>query len=230
MATPIIFIPGHLCDGRLYDPQRAAFADHPCQIADMVQDDSIIAMAQRVLAAAPPRFVAVGLSMGGMVAMALMGLAPERLAGVALLDTDPTPARDKEIEWRRTQRAAVAERGLAAFVDRFIPAFYGHDASVMARLAAPTRAMMLDMTPAIYDRQSDALDGRPDCLPWLASYAGPVLTLCGAEDKVCPPRLTQMMTAAHGRAQEVLIPNCGHIATLEAPDAVNAALRAWMPA
>ena len=95
MSLPVAWIPGHLCDAWLYVPQLMAFSGaRPTVFADTHQDDSLGAMAERLLGEAPGRFVLAGLSMGGMVAMEVRARAPERVAGAVLMDTDPSRARE----------------------------------------------------------------------------------------------------------------------------------------
>ena len=96
MMATVVLVPGHLCDASLYAPQRAALAGHEVVLADTRSDDTIGAMADRLLESAPERFVVAGLSMGGMVAMEVMARAPGRLLGACLMDTDPTAARPRE--------------------------------------------------------------------------------------------------------------------------------------
>lgn len=98
MSLPVIWVPGHLCGAWLYAPQLAVFGGgRETIMADTLSDDSLGAMAGRLLAGAPERFVVAGLSMGGMVAMEAMARAPERVAGAVLMDTDPSRARERDI-------------------------------------------------------------------------------------------------------------------------------------
>ena len=98
MMLPVIWIPAQLGGPWLYAPQLAVFAgEREAILADTLNDDDLGAMAERLLAQAPSRFVLAGLSMGAMVAMEVLAQAPQRVAGAALIDTDPTRAREKEI-------------------------------------------------------------------------------------------------------------------------------------
>ena len=63
VTTPVIFLPGSLCDERVFADQLREI-DQPCEVADLTLDDSIMVMATRVLREAPPRFALVGLSLG----------------------------------------------------------------------------------------------------------------------------------------------------------------------
>ena len=225
MTLPVVWIPGHLCGPWLYAPQLAVLGGaRQTVIADTMRDDDLGAMADRLLADAPERFVLAGLSMGGMVAMEVMARAPGRVAGAVLMDTDPTPAREKEIEWR----GGLMAKGLEAYVDTFVRQFFRHDASVAERLGPLTRQMMLQTPEAVAGAQARALDTRRDMAPLIAGYAGPVEVVVGAEDRVCPPALHGAIAEALPEATLTEIPHCGHLATLEAAEAVNARIAALL--
>lgn len=223
--APLILVPGHLCDARLYAPQIAELAGRAeIAVADVASDDDLGAMAERMLAAAPAWFAVAGLSMGGMVAMEAMARAPERITGAALFDTDPTAARDRERDWRAAQVARARAEGLAAFVDRFVPAFFAHDPAAAARLGPEVRAAMLETPFETYLAQCRALDGRRDMLTALGGCAGPVEIVVGAEDRICPPPLHARLAEALPDARLERLAGVGHLATLEAPEAATAAL------
>ena len=89
---PLILVPGLLCSARLYSSQVTALWPYgQVAIADHRRDSDMAAIAMRILADAPPRFALAGLSMGGYIAFAMMRLAPERIAKLALLDTSARP-------------------------------------------------------------------------------------------------------------------------------------------
>jgi pimeloyl-ACP methyl ester carboxylesterase len=223
MAT-VLLVPGHLCDASIYAPQREALAGHEIFFADTTRDDTIAGMADRLLGQAPERFVVAGLSMGGMVAMEVIARAPGRVLGACLMDTDPTPARPREIEWRN----GLLKQGFAAYVETFVGRFYAHDRRVAARLESETRARMLATPEPVARAQARALDRRRDMAPLIAGFPGPVEILVGAEDRVCPPRLHAPLAGVLPDAALTEIPGCGHIATLECPSEVNARLSALL--
>jgi pimeloyl-ACP methyl ester carboxylesterase len=65
-ALPIVLVPGLNCSARLYADQiPALWRFGPVFVADHTRDETIPAIARRILAAAPPRFALAGLSMGG---------------------------------------------------------------------------------------------------------------------------------------------------------------------
>lgn len=218
----VVLVPGHLCMGDwLYRPQIAALEGHEVTVADTVQDETTGAMADRLLAAAPERFVVAGLSMGGMVAMEVMARAPERVLGACLMDTDPTAARAKEIEWR----AGLLAGGLPGYVETFTRSFFGHDAEKAAQLGVEVRDRMLETPEAVARAQARALDARRDIGPLIQDFAHPVEILVGAEDRVCPPKLHSPLADSLPAARLTVIADCGHIATLECSAEVNACLR-----
>jgi len=86
--TPLLLLPGLLCDGALYQAQIAAVADIAAPIVgDLTRHDSLADMAAAMLAETPEYFSLVGLSMGGYVAQEIMRQAPHRVIRLALLDT-----------------------------------------------------------------------------------------------------------------------------------------------
>lgn len=227
-GLPIVWVPGHLCGGWLYAPQMEAFEAHAQSVADVGRDDDLAAMARRLLAEAPERFVIAGLSMGGMVAMEAMAAAPERIAGAALIDTDPTPARERELAFREAQRGEVEAEGLEAAVRAFAGRFFGHSPDAAA-LHLDEVVRRMSATPAgVYRAQARALDRRREMAPHLAGFAAPVAVIVGAEDVICPPKLHHALVEALPDARLVEIAGTGHLATLEAPEAVSDALAALL--
>ena len=217
----VVLVPGHLCSGEwLYAPQLEALAGRHVVIADTARDDTLGGMADRLLAGAPERFAIAGLSMGGMVAMEVMARAPGRVVAACLMDTDPTPARPREIEWRR----GLLDRGLATYVDTFTGRFFMHDEEAAARLGAEIRDRMLATPEPVARAQAHALDTRREMAPLVAGYPHPVAILVGAEDRVCPPKLHEPLVDVLPGARLTVIQDCGHIATLESAADVNAHL------
>src|SRR5271168_3087449 len=99
---PIVLVPGLLCSARLYTEQIPALWQFgPVTVADHTRDDSMAAIANRILAAAPPRFALAGLSMGGYIALEIVRQAPQRVVRVALLDTASRAETAEQTERRR---------------------------------------------------------------------------------------------------------------------------------
>jgi pimeloyl-ACP methyl ester carboxylesterase len=228
-SLPIVLVPGLNCSARLYAAQiPALWGFGPVTVANHTRDDAMAAIANRVLDDAPPRFALAGLSMGGYVALEIMRHAPERVAKLALLDTN---GRDDSPEAQQKRRAniALAESGrFDQVIEDVWPALVHSDRRADAALKQIHVAMCNDVGPQAYVRQQKAILTRADSRPLLPSIRCPALVLVGAEDELTPPFLSEEIAAGISGARLVKVPECGHLSTLERPDAVNKALAEWM--
>jgi pimeloyl-ACP methyl ester carboxylesterase len=214
---------------RLYAEQvPALWAFGPVTIADHRHDDSVAAIAARILATAPPRFALVGLSMGGYIAFAIAREAPERVARLALLDTSARPDTPEQSE-RRREMIALAEGGRFSDVtDLLFPVFVHRNRQGDEALRAIVQSMAEETGPEAFVRQQRAIMTRPDCRPLLTSIRCPTLVLVGDGDERTPPVLSEEIAAGIAGARLVRVPDCGHLSTLERPEAVNRALVEWL--
>jgi pimeloyl-ACP methyl ester carboxylesterase len=228
-SLPIVLVPGLNCSARLYAEQMPAlWGFGPVTIADHRRDDSVAAIATRILATAPPRFALVGLSMGGYIAFAIARQAPERVTRLALLDTSARPDTSEQSE-RRRGMIALAESGrFAEVTDLLFPVFVHRNRQGDETLRAIVRAMAEETGPQAFVRQQRAIMTRPDCRPLLASIRCPTLVLVGDGDQLTPPALSEEIAAGVAGARFVRVPDCGHLSTLERPQAVNHALVEWL--
>jgi pimeloyl-ACP methyl ester carboxylesterase len=226
---PIVLVPGLNCSARLYAEQvPALWGCGPVTIADHRRDDSVGAIAARILATAAPRFALVGLSMGGYIAFAIMRQAPERVARLALLDTSARPDTAEQSE-RRHSMIALAESGrFAEASDLLFPVFVHRDRHGDEALRRIVRTMAEETGPDAFVRQQKAIMSRPDCRPLLKSIRCPTLVLVGDGDTLTPPVLSEEIAAGIAGARLVRVPDCGHLSTLERPEPVNRALVEWL--
>ena len=223
-APPILMVPGLLCDAALWSPQVAHLTlRYACHIADVTSHDSIASMAAESLRAAPPQFVLAGLSMGGYVALEIMRQAPERALALMLLDTSARQDTPEQSE-RRQSLIALAKMGkFKGVTPRLMPLLIHKD-----RLEEqPLVQIVLDMAErvgqAAFLRQQTAILGRPDSRPFLSQIHVPTQIVCGDSDALTPPALAREMATDIPDARLTLVPDCGHLSTLERPEAVNAA-------
>jgi pimeloyl-ACP methyl ester carboxylesterase len=228
-SLPIVLVPGLNCSPRLYAPQMPRLWQvGPVTVADHTRDDTMAAIASRILAAAPPRFALAGLSMGGYVALEIVRQAAGRVERLALLDTgaraDPPEAQDV-----RKARMALAESGeFGAMIDAMWPALVHRSRVGDGALKAEYLAMCHDVGPQAFIRQQQAIIGRVDSRPLLPTIRCPTLVLVGAQDELTPPHLSAEMAAAIPGARLVKVADCGHMSTMEQPAAVTAALMEWL--
>ena len=229
--TPLLLLPGLVCTRVVWAPQIAALApDRPIIVPDFRGYDSFEAMAEAALAQAPPRFALAGHSMGGRVALEIMRRAPERVERLALLSTGVHPVEPGEIGPRR-MLAALAERGgMTAVVHRWLPPMLHPRSRSDAALVKAIEAMWCEATPQAFARQIHAALNRRDLRPVLPTIACPVLVLCGADDSWSPPAQHKEIADAIPGARLSVVPESGHMVTLEAPEQVNAELQRWLAA
>ena len=229
--TPLVLLPGMMCDARLFAPQVAALAaDRAVTVAPLTAHDSVGDLAAAVLADAPPRFALGGLSMGGIVAMEVLRRAPERVERLALLDTNPL-AETPEAQARRAPQIAAARAGrLRAVMRDEMKPNYLADGPGRDALLDLCMEMAVDLGPEVFVRQSVALRDRPDQSATLRAARLPALILCGAEDRLCPPERHRLMHGLMPQATLVIVEGAGHLPTLEKPQETTAALTRWLEA
>jgi pimeloyl-ACP methyl ester carboxylesterase len=226
---PLVFVPGLLCDDRLWRHQVEHLADltNPT-IADVTKGASMPEMARVVLDAAPERFALAGLSMGGYVALEIMRGAPERVARLALLDTS---ARADTPEQTATRRQLIELSGNGRFDEvphRLLPNIVHPDRLDDERLRSTVFAMAEAVGPEAFVRQEEAIIGRPDSREDLRGTPCPTLVLCGREDALTPMHLHEEMAGLIPDSRLRLIEKCGHLSALERPEGVTTALREWL--
>jgi pimeloyl-ACP methyl ester carboxylesterase len=228
--TPLVLLPGMMCDGRLFGPQIAAFGDRALHLASMVGAVTVQELAAQILAGAPPRFALAGLSMGGIVAMEIIAQAPGRVTHFALLDTNPR-AEMPEVQARRaTQIAKVQAGGLEAVMRDEMKPNYLTDGPNRGAILGLCMDMALSLGPRAFVNQSLALRDRPDQQATLSRVTVPTLVLCGRQDTLCPVERHELMHALIPHSTLHIVENAGHLPTLEQPDLTTAALRHWLEA
>ena len=226
----LVLLPGLACDERLWEAQLPAL---PRGIDVHVSDvhmrcERIEAMAQAVLREHEGPLILCGTSMGGMIAMEAARQAPERMAGLALLGTNPRP-ETPEMYRLRASAIELFENGEARDVIELNAGFAFHperawDIALLRRYAE----LVLDAGAQQLISQNRALMLRPDQRPALASLRCPVLVICGDSDRLTPPECSQEIARLVPQAELVWIENCGHMLTMEKPEEVNAALMPWL--
>ena len=227
-VTPI-FIPGLILTLDVFAAQIDGLV-HPAaaKTADTLGRDSITAMAEAALALADGPLVPVGISMGGYIAIEMARLAPQRLAGIALLNTqhraDP-PERRKQREATIDMAQSDRFRGVTIhLLKSFLSPAAMEDETLVARVIA----MAEEVGRENFVLQQRAILGRRDQSDTLAALTVPALVLSGGLDALTPPQASRDMAELIPDAELVIMEDIGHLSTIEAPDEVTDILNAYL--
>jgi pimeloyl-ACP methyl ester carboxylesterase len=226
----LVLVPGLLCDAALWRGQVEDLADiaQPW-VADVTRDDSMTAMAGRILAEAPTeRFALAGLSMGGYVAQAIMREAPGRVERLALLDTSPR-ADTQEQTARRLGLMELAEKGeFRGVTPQLLPLFIHPERVSDRELTDAVMAMTERVGKDAFLRQQRAIIGRPDNRANLPKIDCQTLVLCGRQDQMTPLAWSEEIASLIPGAKLEIIEDCGHLTTMERPWETSVGMRQWL--
>ncbi|HEX4075457.1 MAG TPA: alpha/beta hydrolase [Candidatus Acidoferrales bacterium] len=229
----LLLLPGLACDAEVWKHQARALGEiATVQVIDYGASDSIEYMARVALERAPQKFALAGHSMGGRVAMETVRRAPERVVGLALLDTAYKPLQPGEAgEREKAERAGYVKlaqtQGMRAMARTWLQKMVHPSRLADEPLVESIVAMMGRKSPEIFTGQIRALLGRPDATPVLSATRCPTLVLCGREDAWSVLDVHRDMAARLPNARLAIIETCGHMATMERPEAVTVALAEW---
>jgi pimeloyl-ACP methyl ester carboxylesterase len=225
----VIFLPGLLNDASLFRAQIAALLPVALtEVADLTQSESIAEMAASVIRQAPmDRFVLVGLSMGGYVALEIMRQAPDRVCGLALLDTSARP-ETPEATVARQALMKLAETDMEAVGEQMLPRLSHPDHVTQPGVRGVLHSMLTGLGKDVFLRQQTAIMGRADSRPGLAFITCPTLVIVGREDLITPPEVAEEITTHIRHAQFHIIDNCGHLSPLDQPEEVARLLLEWV--
>ncbi|HTX16441.1 MAG TPA: alpha/beta fold hydrolase [Candidatus Baltobacteraceae bacterium] len=231
---PLLLLPGLACDGGVWRHEAQALGEiTEVRIADYGASDSIAGMARAALESAPERFAVAGHSMGGRVAMEIVRSAPQRVAGLALLNTAykawaPGEAGEREKAERMGYVEIAQTQGMRAMARQWLQKMV-----YPSRLAdTPLIESIVDMlgrkTPDVFVGQIKALLARPDATAVLAGVKVPTLIMTGREDAWSVLETHREMAALTPNSKLVIVERCGHMAPMERPEEITAALKQWL--
>lgn len=231
---PLVLLPGLMCDDAVWQPQIARLGEiAETQVVDYGLSDSLSGMATLALSQAPARFALAGHSMGGRIALEIMRQAPERVLALAVLDTgyQPRPS-GPDGEPEKAQRHGLLklaeDEGMRAMGERWVQGMVHPDRLSDEQLIGAILDMIARKTPAHFAAQIQALLERPDAEELLKAVRCPTLILCGRQDSWSPLARHEQMAALMPTAKLVAIEDCGHMSTMERPEAVSVALSDWL--
>lgn len=226
---PIVLVPGLGSSVRNHLPVLPTLWRHGSLfVANQTRDETIAAMAARVLSEAPAKFSLIGHSLGGYIVLEMMRQAPERIVRLALLNTS---ARPDTAETTKVRNERVAETRAGRYAEvraASFPQSVHPDRVDDPQLREMSRLTGEDSGPDAYVRQQLAIIARIDSRPFLKDIRVPTLVLSGDKDMLISNEFSKEMAAMIPNATLVIVPNCGHLAPVEQPEAVSAALDAWL--
>lgn len=229
MTPNLLFLPGLLEDAEVFRHLiHGLGARAACSVADLTRSDTIASLARDALAQAPDgRFALAGHSMGGYVALEVIRQVPERVERLALLQTNARPDSAESTENRR-RAMALAERDFPAVVAALMQKLLTPRHLADAALTGTIGSMALAVGKEAFLRQQDAIIGRIDSRPHLKDIACPTAVIAGREDAIMPVEVVKELADGIPGARLTTIAECGHMATLEQPAKVLAALVEWL--
>lgn len=223
----LLFLPGLICDARVYAPQLAAFGDSAAVdgygMADSLEEMARVALAQ---VSGEDRFDLFGHSMGGRVALEVYRLAPDRVNRLAISSTGTHPLGKNERASRAGTQTIGHEQGFEALVDAWLPPMIA-EVNRVPDIYDPLKAMCMDQTQEKYDVQITALLDRPEVESLLPQITCPTMVMTGRLDEWSPPAQHEGIAKAIPNSELIIVEGAGHMIQYEAPDAVNAAIDNW---
>ncbi|WLD58455.1 alpha/beta hydrolase [Salinispirillum sp. LH 10-3-1] len=234
MKSALMMLPGLLCDQKVWEPQIDALqADMDCRAVCYDVAVSLPDMAREVLRVAPKRFSVVGHSMGGRVAMEVLRLAPERIECAIFMDTGYKAVADgavgeQEIAGRMRLVKMAQEQGMRVMGQDWLQGMVHPERRRDTQLCTDILDMISSKTPALFQRQINALILRPDATDVLRSIQCPTLFVTGRQDAWSPVAQHQEMADLVPGSQMMVIEDAGHMSTMEQPEAVTQVLRDFL--
>ncbi len=233
MSEPLLMLPGLLCDRAAWQCTVDEVGDARSCVVELPDCTDLGAIAEAIVAAAPPRFALAGHSMGGRVALEIVRRVPERVIRLALLDTGfrpraPGAAGDAERDHRYGLLALARERGMRAMAVAWSGLMVHPARGADRALVEAILAMIARSTPERFARQIEALLARPDAESVLATIRCPTLVLCGREDTWAPVAQHCELAERVAGSTLVVVDECGHMAPMERPREVAEAMRRWI--
>ena len=227
MTDPLVLLPGMGCSSALWS--RLDLPVEP--VRPVLQEPSVDAEVDRLLELLPARFALAGLSLGAVVAMALVRRAPERVERLCLMSTNPyAPTPAQHAAWAG-QRAALTRGSARDLQASLLPVLLSPAVlETRPELVELTLGMADEVGEPTYDAQLRLQGTRVDERPGLAAVRCPTLVLAARDDRLCPlDRHAEIARLVPG-AELVVLDDCAHLSPFEQPAAVSAHLRAWLSA
>ena len=224
----VLILPGLLEDADAFEAIVAGLGmDVACKVADLTRSDSIAALARDVLkqATAGP-FLLAGHSMGGYVALEVQRQAPQRVARLALLNTNARPDTPEGTA-NRQRLMELAGRDFEAVINTLMPKLMTEEHAKDPVLTGIVSSMARGVGKEAFLRQERAIIGRIDSRPHLAAIRCPTLVVAARSDQLMPVEVLKEMADGIPGARLAIVEDSGHMAPIEQPERVAELVREW---
>lgn len=229
MREPLVLIPGLMADARLFLPQLVQLgAGRAMQVVLPTVGETVEQMSEAILPGLPEKFALLGHGLGGDVALDIIRRIPDRVTRVVLLATDPLAEAPQAAAARESRIVASRAGRLAEAMEQEIPATALADTEWRGEIMALIRDMALTLGEGVFLRQSRALQRRPDQQKTMRRIKLPALVIAGDLDTLVPMRRQEFTANLMPFGKLHVVAGAGHFTPLEQPEAVSAALEAFL--
>jgi pimeloyl-ACP methyl ester carboxylesterase len=224
-----LLIPGFMCDDSLWQYLAPELErSGRVQLANLMQGDSIEAMAERISADMPDQCIVLGFSMGGYVARQIALSTPQKVAGLILLNTSARATSAAELQHNRqlievSKNANFKGQPLRAFQRALHPDRMQQ--AEQAGLLAQLQAMSTNLGNDVFRRQLSVI--RDDGHASLAQIGCPTLVIGSRNDQMRTVEESENLAKGIRHSSLAIIEDCGHMSPLEKPSAVLELIQQW---
>ncbi|WP_242444542.1 alpha/beta fold hydrolase [Advenella sp. S44] len=226
---PLLLLPGTLCDAEVWAPFRSHLPSINTHAVSLSGERSTAEMARSLLQNAPSRFIVMGFSLGGLVALEIMAQAPERILGLALIAANARPDPPENTASRRNGVATAIREGLTVHVTRDLwPSYVAESRLSDHALRRQVCNMAERVGTSVYADQAEIALNRIDSRPRLSNIDVPTLIVSGSEDKLNPKDRQEELASGISDSRWIELQGVGHMIPLEAPAELAEATQCWL--
>jgi pimeloyl-ACP methyl ester carboxylesterase len=226
---PVLFLPGKLCDARVWTPQMTSLADIIDPIfVDLTKCSTMDGMLNAVINSCNDKFVLIGFSMGGFVAQDLIIRYPKKVMGLGLVGTTARGYTEEERAYQIMLMNNAKKQGFKGISDVSLRKFIHPSKYDDIELITLVKDMATDCGAEVFIRQQEATLDRRSTLELLKNVTCPTICIGGADDQIVPIFQVQEIADNIPQAEFFSIAECGHMVTLEKANMVTNIIRDWI--
>ncbi len=229
MTLNVLFIPGLGGDAQMWTAVGKAMSPQlKLHYASVLKGKSVTQLARSILKDAPERFVVVGFSLGGWVAMAMANIAPERVLGLGLISTTDGTMSHQTIAAMKASQKQIIEQGLNSVVEQSLSHYFTQEDRHCDSIIDTYQAMMLRVGAEVCMAQYQVIIDFHGPMPFLSAISCPALVIRGEQDERIPLSISQDLCQAIPLSQYEVIDDSSHYVPLSQPQSVANCLNQWL--